>query len=111
MPDNRAHAAARYGGAEARWAARAEGARESGAVEAQQLVTIGGAPGIFLGVWGRTDLNCVSAVLEPLDGALGVVDLQYPFDLADRAVLLEPAWFEDDFYYVPTRIFWTQLRN
>lgn len=60
-------------------------------MEPQELVAVGCAPGVFSGAVERTGLHCISAVLEPLDRALGVVDLQYPLYLADGTVLFEPA--------------------
>lgn len=70
VPDDGTNSAAGYGAAQAGRATCAERAREASAVESKQLVTVGGAPGIFLG----TDLNSVTAVLEALDGPLSVVD-------------------------------------
>ena len=91
VPDAGADSAGRYGPAQTRRATRAERARQVSAVEPQEFVTVRRASGVFSGAVERTVLDRVSAVLEPLDSALGVVDLQYPFDLADGAVLLEPA--------------------
>lgn len=88
VADDGAHAAAGDGAAEAGGPAVAEGAGEGGAVEPEQLVAVGGAPGVSPCAREGPGLDRVPAVLEPLDGALGVVDLQYPLDLADRVVLL-----------------------
>jgi hypothetical protein len=91
VPDTGADSASRYGPAQAGRATRAERARQVSAVEPQEFVTVRCASGVFSGAVKCTGLDRVSAVLEPLDSALGVVDLQYSFDLADGVVLLEPA--------------------
>lgn len=91
VPDGRAHPTARDGAAQVGRATRAERARDAGAVEPQQLVPVGGAPGVLSGAVQCSVLHCVTAVLEPLDRALCVLDFQYPFDLANGTVLLQPA--------------------
>lgn len=111
VADDGADAAARDGAAEAGGAAVAEAAGQRGAVKPEQLVAVGGAPGVLPGAGERTCLDSVPAVLEPLDGPLGVVDLQDPFDLADGVVLLEPAGLEDDLDDVPAGVFRSQLRH
>nr|GMC54177.1 uncharacterized protein LOC109151131 [Ipomoea batatas] len=83
-----ADAAAGERAAQAGRATRPQRARERGAVKPQQLVPVGGAPRVLLAGGVGAYLHGVSAVLEPLDRALRVVDLQYPFDLANRVVLL-----------------------
>lgn len=91
VPDAGADSAGRHRSAQAGRATGAERARQVSAVETQEFITVSCASGVFSGAVERTGLDRVSAVLEPLDSALGVVDLQYPFDLADGVVLLEPA--------------------
>lgn len=63
------------GVAEVGGAVEAEGAVEGGAVEAEELVAVGGAPGVLSGAAECTRLHRVAAVLEPLDRSLRVVDL------------------------------------
>ena len=75
VPDDGADAAAGDGAAEAGAATGAEGARQRGAVEAEELVAVGGAPGVLSGAAECTRLHRVAAVLEPLDRTLRVVDL------------------------------------
>lgn len=60
-------------------------------METQQFIPVGCTSGIFLGAVEGAGLHSISTVLEPLNGALGILDLQYPFNLADRIVLFEPA--------------------
>lgn len=91
VPDAGADSACRYGPAQAGRATSAESASQVSAVEPQEFVTVRCASGVFPGAVKCTGLDRVSAVFEPLDSALGVVDLQYPFDLADGVILLEPA--------------------
>nr|GMC52219.1 hypothetical protein B296_00042377 [Ipomoea batatas] len=83
-----ADAAAGERAAQAGRATRPQRARERGAVKPEQLVPVGGAPRVLLAGGVGAYLHGVPAVLEPLDRALRVVDLQYPFDLANRVVLL-----------------------
>lgn len=91
MADDGADAAGRNGAAQTGGAAGAERAGKGGAVEAEQLVAVGGAAGVTLGVGGGPYLDGVSVVLESLDGALRVVDFENAFDLADWVVFFEPA--------------------
>lgn len=88
LSDNGADAAAGNGAAQAGGAARAEGAGQGCAMETEEFVAVSGAPGVLSGAIKGARFHRVAAVLEPLDGALVVVDFQYPFDLTDRIVLL-----------------------
>lgn len=88
----------------------AEGASKGGTVEAKELVAVSGTPRVPARSGEGEGLDGVAALLEPLDGPRGVVDLQYPFDHADRDVVLDPAGLEYYFNYVPARIARAQLR-
>lgn len=88
LSDNGADAAAGDGAAQAGGAACAEGAGQGCAMETEEFVAVSGAPGILSGAIKSARFHCVAAVLEALDGALVVMDFQYPFDLTDRIVLL-----------------------
>lgn len=105
VPDGGADTAARVGAAEVGGATRAKGAGDAGAVEAQQLVAVGGAAGILSRAVKGSVLHGVAAVLEALDRRLCVLDLEYPFDPANGTVLLQPARLEYYLHDVSAGIF------
>lgn len=68
-------------------------AYESGAVESEQLVAVGGASLISRQI---LHLHRLSVLLEAADYFGGVVDLQYAVDGRGGGLLLRPAHHEDD---------------
>lgn len=75
VADDAADTAAGDGAAQAGGATWAEVAPQRAALEPQQLVTVGRTSRVLSGAAERTCFHRIAAVLEPLDRALGVVDL------------------------------------
>jgi hypothetical protein len=97
-------------------AGEAEGAGEGGAVEPEELVAVGDAPRVVLPapVAARPLPDALLVLLEPLQGPVAALHLEYPLDLADRRLLLlpgRPAGLEDDLHDVPARVLGAQLPN
>lgn len=104
----------RGGAAEGGAAGEAEGAGEGGAVEPEELVAVGDAPGVPPGLVAgapRLLLHRLLVLLEPLDGLVRALHLEYPLDPAHRRVLLQPARLEDDLHDVPARVVRPELWN
>lgn len=75
VPDYGANSAAGNGATQAGRATCTQRACQAGAVETQEFVPVCCTSGVLFGAVECTGLHCVSAILEPLDCALGVVDL------------------------------------
>jgi hypothetical protein len=111
VPDDAAQLALRgrrpaQGGA----GAGAKGTGEGGAVEPEQLVAIGDAPGVLLAfVTAGPLLDALLVLLEPLHRPVAAVHLEDPVDPAHRRLLPQPARLEDDLHDVPARVLGAQL--
>ena len=111
VPDGAAQLALRrrrpaQGGA----AAGTEGAGEGGAVEPEELVAVGDAPGVLPPLAAaRPLLDALLVLLEPPHRPVAALDLEYPVDPAHGRLLPQPARLEDDLHDVPARVVGPQL--